>query len=210
MATSTPTPRYGRSPSRHSPRRPIRPVRARGYGDPMTASADAVAKALTERQPTDSRQVLQHLLYLAQGHHLGWFGQPLFKDPIHATDRGPEVAGLEPAADTAGLGNRELNTVGWVLSRYGNLPLRDLGTLIRAQSPYQLAEAGRLPGQTATVDVDVMRRHFAATNAAERAEMGISEEVIAAHLAGAQERLKEPAQVDDLDALRARVVDHAR
>lgn len=210
MPTSRPTRRTGRSPSRHSPRRPIQPVTARGYGEPMTASADAVAKAILDRHPTDSQAVLQHLLYLCQGRHLGWFGVPLFGDPIHATDRGPEIADLEPAADTAGLGNRELNTVGWVLSHYGNLPLRDLGTLIRAQAPYQLADVGRQPGKTAQVDVEVMCKHFAAVNTAERAEMGISEEVIAAHLAGAQERLKEPATVDDLDALRARFVDHAR
>lgn len=210
MATSTPAYRHGRSPRGHSPTRPLQRPRRRGYGDRMTASADAVAKAILDRRPTDSAAVLQHLLYLCQGRHLGWFGVPLFADPIHATDRGPEVAGLEPAADTIGMGNRELNTVGWVLAHYGNLPLRDLGTLIRVQAPYQLADVGRQPGQAATIDVEVLRKHFAAVNAAERAEMGISEEVIAAHLAGAKERLQEPAQVDDLDALRARVVDHAR
>jgi hypothetical protein len=179
----------------------------------MTASANAVAKAILDRHPTDSTALLQHLLYLCQGRHLGWFGVPLFADPIHATDRGPEVAGLEPAADTAGMGNRELNTVGWVLSHYGNLPLRDLGTLIRAQSPYQLAEAGRLPGQAAAIDVEVMCKHFAAAEVAERRAEGITPEVetaVAALLVGAEERAKEPLRVDDLDALRARTAGHAR
>jgi hypothetical protein len=179
----------------------------------MTAAATAVANAVTDQHPAASGAVLQHLLYLCQGHHLGWFGQPLFNEPIHATDRGPEVAGLDPAPDTAGMDNRELNTVGWVLSRYGNLPLRDLGTLIRAQSPYQLAEAGRLPGQAATVDVDVMRRHFAAAEVAERRTEGITPQVeaaVAALLVGAKERTTEPLQVDDLDTLRARAAGHAR
>lgn len=109
--------------------------------------------------------------------------------------------------------DRDLNTVGFVVSRYGNLPLRDLATLIRVQSPYQLAEVGRQPGQAATVDVEVMHRHFTAARLAERREAGVTPEVdaaVTAFLAGAEERANEPLRPDDLSTLRARVADHAR
>ena len=177
----------------------------------MTAPANAVVKSLTDRRLDVDAPAVHHLLYLCQGHHLGWFAEPLFAEPILATDRGPHVE-FDPGEDIR-LPNRELNTIGYVLSRYGNLLVRDLATLIRAQSPYQLAEAGRQPGQTAHISVDVLRQHFAAANAVERAETGISEEAVAQLVAGARERLNDPLSVDTpqvRERMRARFADHAR
>ncbi|HEU5108044.1 MAG TPA: hypothetical protein VFT95_05755 [Micromonosporaceae bacterium] len=181
----------------------------------MTASANTVAKALTDRLPDPTDVQVDRLLYLAQGHHLGWFGKPLFNAAITATDRGPHV---DLTSDTRGAepGEAELNTVGFVVSRYGNLPARDLLVLIRHQSPYELAEAGRQAGHGAVIDVEVMRRHFAAAETAERREAGITPEVeaaVSAMVAGAHERLKDAVHEDtpdDLERLRARVADHAR
>ena len=181
----------------------------------MTAPVHAIAKALTDRLPDPTDVQVDRLLYLDQGHHLGWFGKPLFNAPITATDRGPHV---DLTSDSRGgePGEAELNTVGFVASRYGNLPPRDLLVLIRHQSPYELAEAGRQAGHSAVVDIEVMRRHFAAAEVTERREAGITPEIeaaVAAMTAGAEERLNDPVSVDTpdvLERLRARVADHAR
>ncbi|HEU0127900.1 MAG TPA: Panacea domain-containing protein, partial [Pseudonocardiaceae bacterium] len=102
----------------------------------MPVSAHDIAAALRAESPGLPVKKLHKLLYYCQGHHLAWFKEPLFDEAIEAWDMGPVVADLwraekhgTPAPRRAELGNRELNTVGYVLSRYGNLSGRDLEIL---------------------------------------------------------------------------------
>src|SRR3954454_9140323 len=102
------------------------------YHVPMTVSARDVAASLRDRLPGLSTTKLHKLLYYCQGHHLAAFDVPLFSESIAAWDMGPVVSALwaeEKYANRmpdAGLMPRELdeaalNTIGYVLSRYGTL-----------------------------------------------------------------------------------------
>ena len=86
---------------------------------------------------------LHKLLYYVQGHHAAVRGRPLFAEPIEAADSGPVVAGftgVDLAAPRGRLDTAVLHTVGYVVSRYGQLSPLDLRHLTRAEPPWQ---AGR-------------------------------------------------------------------
>src|SRR5919199_6311744 len=110
-------------------------VALRSYPDAMSLPARVVAAAVRERLPGVGIKKLHKLLYYCQGHHLATFGRPLFDETVSAWDMGPVVGslwfaekqGIVPAGDPSGpLGEAELNTVGYVLSRYGRLSGRGL------------------------------------------------------------------------------------
>ncbi|WP_433730931.1 Panacea domain-containing protein [Actinoplanes sp. CA-051413] len=112
----------------------------RRYLAPMTTSAHAVTAALHQRRTGLGASRLNSLLYLCQGHHLGDLGEPLFAEPLFA------VAGGAVVEDYAGgnpdeLADEHLNTIGYVIARYGNLSAGDLRTLVRAADPWKLAAA---------------------------------------------------------------------
>ena len=64
-----------------------------------------VTAALADRPPNRTPNALTHLAALADAHHAAWFGHPIPDGP---------------------LGEKELNTVGYVTSRYGPLPDNEL------------------------------------------------------------------------------------
>jgi uncharacterized phage-associated protein len=92
----------------------------------MTVSAHDVSAELRRRLPSVDTKKLHKLLYYCQGHHLAVVGEPLFTEPVAAWDMGPVVErlwrderyGLEPPPASE-LDEAGLNTVGYVLSRYG-------------------------------------------------------------------------------------------
>lgn len=180
----------------------------------MPVSARDVAAALRERHPGLGKKKLQKLLYFAQGHHLAVFGQPLFSDTIAAWDMGPVVPSVwkeekdgDPWADEATappLGEAELNTVGYVLSRYGNLSGKDLEDLSHSQAPWKEANARRLPGTSVRIEQEAIREYFAeAADDTDDDGIRLDSDEVRDMLAGAEERLKHPLQEDDLDELRA-------
>lgn len=111
------------------------------YGPPMTSSAQAVSAALHQRRTGLGASRLNSLLYLCQGHHLGDLGEPLFSEPLFAVAGGAVVEDFAPGDTTEDLNDEHLNTVGFVIARYGNLSAGDLRTLIRAADPWKLAAA---------------------------------------------------------------------
>lgn len=95
-------------------------------------------------------------------------GDVLFRETISAWDLGPVVGELWKA-DKAGstspgsvpiADESALNTVGYVVSRYGGLAARDLVTLTHGEQPWQLANQGRLPGTSARMSVESIRDYF--------------------------------------------------
>ncbi len=109
------------------PNGPPATVTARRYRDRVPAPVEAIRDAITDRLGPVPEGGVATLLHLAQGHHLAWFDQPL-----HA----PGGVGK--------VGERELNTVGYVCSRYGALDPDELA-----------AVGGRLPA-----DHDALRTHM--------------------------------------------------
>jgi hypothetical protein len=109
------------------------------YVPPMTSSITVAIDAVEARRPGLSDTKRNLLLYFCQGHHLAHSGDALFAEALYATDNGVDVD--EPGDLPAGepLTNGQLNTIGDVLSRYGNLSPADLRTLVQASVPWQLA-----------------------------------------------------------------------
>ncbi len=180
----------------------------------MAGSAYDVAAALRERLPGLRTKRLHKLLYYCQGHHLATFGEPLFHERISAWDMGPVVGELwkgERADDVppepAGLGEAELNTVGYVVSRYGRLTGRELEILTHGESPWQRADRDRLPGTSSRIPLDWLEEHFTAAAVADAEEdpVVLDSTVVTELLAGARERLARPARPDDVNDLRARL-----
>ena len=184
----------------------------------MPVSARDVAAALRERQPDLGRVQVHKLLYFAQGHHLATFGQPLFCDTIYAWDMGPVVPTLWHEEKTGDawyqgvgeetyappLGEAELNTVGYVLSRYGRLSGKDLENLSHNQDPWLDANERRMPGGSVRIEVDAIREYFtAAEDTGDDDGIRLDSDEVRKLLAGSEERLKLPLQEDDLDELRA-------
>jgi len=108
------------------------------YVAPMT-SVNSVIAAIAARRPDMSDTKTQLLLFFCQGHHLANFDDPLFTEPIYATDRGVTVDDVPGKPAPTPDSERALTTIGHTLTRYGNLSPADLRTLVQASMPWQLA-----------------------------------------------------------------------
>src|SRR3954447_10269614 len=125
------------------------------YTRAVPLPARVVAAVLRERLPGVGVKKLHKLLYYCQGHHLATFGRPLFDETVSAWDMGPVVGSLwfaerqgltPPEPPSVQLGEAELNTVGYVLSRYGRLSGRDLEVLSHGEDPWLQPDRHRRPG----------------------------------------------------------------
>lgn len=199
--------------TRPQPTEPHRPM-IPDYPVPMTVSAHDVAAAIRDRLPGVGTKKLHKLLYYCQGHHLATFGTPLFGETISAWDMGPVVGALwyeEKQGITHGkradLDEAELNTIGYVVSRYGKLTGNDLEHLTHAETPWKTADTARLPGESAKIDPEWIREYFATVGAADGDddEPLVDAAEVRAILKGADERRATNPRPDDLNALRARV-----
>lgn len=194
---------------------PLQRAKREPYPGAMPASAHAIAAALRERLPGLPTKKLHKLLYYSQGHHLATFGKPLFTETISAWDMGPVVGTLwrdEKTGDIAEghlpqLGEAELNTVGYVLSRYGALSGSDLENLTHSETPWQWANSQRRPGESTRIELDWIADFFtaAASNDTDDAVVLDSAEV-SRWLSNAEEHLADPLEPDDLDEIRAKLV----
>lgn len=182
----------------------------------MPVSAHDVAAVLRRRQPGLPVKKLHKLLYYCQAHHLATFDEPLFAETISAYDMGPVVGTLwhqekhgQVPASTRELGEAELNTIGYVLSRYGALSGTDLEHLTHGETPWQLANATRPPGGRARIDRVWMRDYFRGPGAAGADPDGtgpLDAEAVAGMLAGAEARRGGPVGPDSRAELR-RLID---
>lgn len=181
----------------------------------MTVSAHDVAAALRLRLPGVPTKKLHKLLYYCQGHHLAHSGRPLFAETISAWDMGPVVGQLwkserdraEPPV-AALLNESELNTIGYVISRYGGLTGLDLEHLTHAEDPWQLADRDRPAGGSVRIEREWMRDYFRAAAADhEDGEVWFTAETIARLTNGSGERLRDFTRVDldSRDAIQARI-----
>jgi uncharacterized phage-associated protein len=162
----------------------------------MTASAVDVAADLRRKVWRVPTMRLHRLLFYCQGHHLSHLGKPLFSETISAWDDGPVVDALwyaEHEGATASLSrkltNGELNTISYVVSRYGGMNGLDLEHLARSEDPWQMADRERARGRSAVIEHDWMRDYFrAAADYHEPGEVWFSREKIAELTVGAEER----------------------
>lgn len=178
-------------------------------GTPGPVSAHAVAAALRDRLPGVGVKKLHKLLYYCQGHHLATFGVPLFAETISAWDMGPVVGQLwhqeksgEASADRSNLDQAHLNTVGYVVSRYGALTGRDLENLSHAEAPWRQANADRPPGGRVRIEPEWIKEYFATDDAHAAQQVPAS---VTAWLRDAVSRRTEPTGIDEVTELAARL-----
>src|SRR6476661_9477765 len=144
------------------------------YPASMTLSARDVAAALRDRLPGLPTKKLHKLLYYCQGHHLAVFDEPLFSETISAWDMGPVVGTLwheekhgDVSRDRREMDEAQLNTVGYVLSRYGALTGKDLENLTHGEEPWRLADSGRRPGESAPIKPEWIKQYFRTSGSAD-------------------------------------------
>lgn len=125
-----------------------------------------------ERLPGLPIKKLHKLLYYCQGHHVAVFETPLFSETISAWDMGPVVGTLwkqekdgEQLPPPCELGEAELNTIGYVISRYGSLTGQDLENLTHSEAPWTLANRNRRPKESARIELDWIKRYFQTSGA---------------------------------------------
>lgn len=191
------------------------PRPSRSYADTMTVSAHDVAAAVRDRLPGLPKKKLHKLLYYCQGYHLAQFDEPLFAESISAWDMGPVVGQLwhaekmgEQSRAIRRLNEAQLNTVGYVLSRYGGLSGRDLENLTHCEAPWQLADSRRRPGDSARIEMGWLRDYFKESSLADHEDddLVLDSVAISAWLEGADERRLEPRNPDTLEQLKARLI----
>ncbi len=165
-------------------------------------SAHAVAAELRRRIPNLPTKKLHKLVYYCQGHHLARFDDPLFSDTIVAWDMGPVVSqlwwaenNLKPEAAPAIVDEAALNTIEYVVSRYGRLTGRDLENLTHSEAPWKLADERRRNGGPDRIDITWIKGYF---RTAEDDEDGLSAEAAAAVSAWAREAAAAMPATDDL------------
>jgi uncharacterized phage-associated protein len=195
----------------------LQPQPAEPYHEPMTASARDVAAALRDRLPGLSGTKLHKLLYYCQGHHLAAFGVPLFSEEIAAWDLGPVVAKLwreekhdPPAADDEtippgrDLGEAELNTIGYVVSRYGPMAASDLIRLTHGEDPWKVADGIRKVAgdKSATIEPEWIRTFFKAKEAEdEQQRPQVDKSALARLLAKGHAQRDKPVRMDSREEI---------
>jgi uncharacterized phage-associated protein len=130
-------------------------------------SAHAIAAELRRRLPGLGAKKQHKLLYYCQGFHLVAFGEPLFNESISAWDMGPVVGqlwyeerkGVSPM-DVETLDEAQLNTIGYVVSRYGALSGADLEHLTHSETPWREADRSRRPGESVRIPPESIRDYF--------------------------------------------------
>jgi uncharacterized phage-associated protein len=177
----------------------------------VTVSAADVAAELRRRLPGLAVKKQHKLLYYCQGHHVAAFGEPLFAETISAWDMGPVVGQLwyeerEGTASPSGatLEEAELNTIGYVISRYGGLTGADLERLTHAEPPWQEADKARQPKDSAKIPLESLRAYFGSAASREDEEPPDSK-AVAEWLSKVSGPPRGPGTRDTAESLRARL-----
>lgn len=137
--------------------------------------------------------------------------QPLLVDELAAWDRGPVVPRLCRAEKHGGpigapadpLDEASLNTVGYVLDRYGRLSAADLVTLTHNQPPWRDANRGRVPRTSVPITVDAVREFFdQASDEDDEPEAVLDSATVTSFLSESLRDPHRPSQPSDLEHLR--------
>lgn len=182
-------------------------------------SAHAVATELRKRVSGLPTKKLHKLLYYVQAHHLATFGTPLFSESIMAWDMGPVVSQLWFAEDSGipapaaapelQTDEAALNTIGFVVARYGKLSGPQLERLSHSEAPWIDADRSRQSAGKKAVRIEQSAiaayfREQAQLEEAEPVTVDVDEKAAALIQAArfAETVSTQPAQPDDRSRLR--------
>jgi len=184
------------------------------YAQQVTVvSAADVAAELRRRLPGLAVKKQHKLLYYCQGHHLATFGEPLFAETISAWDMGPVVGQLwhqeregTAAPSGATFSEAHLNTIGYVVSRYGGLTGADLERLTHAEPPWHDADQARRPKTSAKISLDSLRAYFgSAASGDDDDEAPMPDSTAVADWLGRVSGPPDRGEPDSVESLRARL-----
>ena len=181
----------------------------------MAVPAADVAAELRRRLGDVPTKKLHKLLYYCQGHHVAATGRQLFSETISAWDMGPVVGSLwyderdrGPSDGSDRLSEGALNTIGYVISRYGRLTGRDLEHLTHAETPWLRANRDRRPGESSRIEAIWMKEYFAAeATSDDEPVFDVDSGAVSDLLAAAQSRKHDQLHTDSYEELRARLAD---
>lgn len=178
-----------------------------------TVPAAQVAYEIRKRLPGVGKVKLHKLLYKCQGHHLAWYDQPMFSDTISAWDMGPVVTsvwhGDKEPVDSGGrwppLDERVLNTIGYVISRYGGMSGADLMNLTHSEFPWIRANTYRPVRRSAKIRTEWIKEYHREAALAEREDRPQfdPDDVSALLTAVTQQQPGRTAKPDSLDDINA-------
>lgn len=179
----------------------------------MSLRAHDVARELRDRLPGLPIKKLHKLLYYCQGHHLAATGEPLFVESLSAWDMGPVVGRLWrqeheglPPGEPMRLNEQQLNTVGYVVSRYGQLSGLDLQHLTHSETPWIRANEARSPGDSSRIEREWIEDYFRRSTVEDSEDSGLMDAAMVAQwLAPAEERRTDRLTGDTPQSLRARM-----
>jgi uncharacterized phage-associated protein len=178
-------------------------------------SAHDIAAEIRRRLPDVGTKKLHKLLYYCQGHHLAAFDEPMFSETLSAFDMGPVVGELwftekeqGEAQVTQELSESQLNTVGYVLSRYGALSGKDLENLTHNESPWRNADQVRRQrrARRSAITIEDLKDYFRnePSDDADN-ELALDRDEVAAWLSDAESRRTNNPRRDSVDELRQRL-----
>lgn len=181
----------------------------------VPVSAHDVSEVLRQRLPGLPTKKLHKLLYYCQGHHLAVFDEPLFSETVSAWDMGPVVGTLWYREANGGdapppreLSEAQLNTVGYVLSRYGALTGTDLERLTHSETPWREADRHRQPGGSVPLAHDALQAYFRSEGAPDSTtspDLQLDSDAVHEWLKDARRRRDLPRSPDSVTSLRARL-----
>jgi uncharacterized phage-associated protein len=135
--------------------------------------------------------------------------------PISAWDMGPVVGELwyreksnAAPVPASPLNEAVLNTVGYVVSRYGALSGSDLERLTHSEQPWRDANATRKPSTSAKISIAAIREYFASARDDEGDEATSLPDVeaVANWLGAVEPMASRDLRPDSLEELRARLI----
>jgi uncharacterized phage-associated protein len=174
------------------------------YPKDMPISAHDAAAVIRDRLPQAGAVKLHKLLYYCQGHHLATFDEPLFSEAISAWDMGPVVSsfryedsvGLKPRGEVR-MSEAQLNTIEYVVSRYGKMTGRELAIMTHGETPWIRANDGRPEHGSTPIKQDWIKEYFKSANTADREDETPFDPAQVAELM-AQAKARADARKDDL------------
>jgi uncharacterized phage-associated protein len=143
------------------------------------ATADDVAAAVLRLTGAVTTKKLQKLVYYSQAWHLARYSEAIFAEEIEAWVEGPVVRSLWskhrkfysisewPTGNQATLTGIQLNTIQWVVSKYGNFSAESLSRMTHAETPWLIARSLHAPNDRSSEPIkkDHMRSFYARQHA---------------------------------------------
>lgn len=101
----------------------------------------------------------------------------------------------------------QLNTIGYVISRYGALTGQDLENLTHSEQPWQLADSDRRPGESARIKLEWIKQYFRIRRSVDDEEDAVvlDSASVTKWLQDAEKRRESPARPDSPEELLARL-----